>query len=470
MNLAAVTDWTTEWPFVDVFKSSRPWVQHPDGKVKFDEHGDPILQPGQSVETLMVREVNGHYPSGAYVATYEGAGTVDMSRYDVKMVRRQAPGRIESEVVAANGGIDLAVTASPADDPVRNLHVWMPGFENGKTTFHPEFLKRLEPFRVLRFMDWGKTNNSALRHWSERTRPTDPRYSTDQGVPLEVMIELANTCKADPWFCLPHLADDDFVRRFAGTVKERLGPGRKVYVEYSNEVWNGSFAQSRWAREQGQRLKLGDPEGLRFYSQRSVEVFHIWEEVFGGHERLVRVMGSQFANPWVSEQVLTWQDASKHTDALAVAPYFGYQYGDPKTADDVSKKTAEQLLDALDAEVEGSNRDLIRKQNETARKYQVQLIAYEGGQHLTGVAGAENNEALTSLFIAANRHPRMGTLYKKHFANWFTNGGGLYAVYNSSGTPTKWGSWGVLEYQDQPTDKAPKYQAILEFQKGQAGK
>ena len=35
-----------------------------------------------------------------------------------------------------------------------------------------------------------------------------------RGVALEWMIELCNRQKIDPWFCLPHLADDDFVRNF----------------------------------------------------------------------------------------------------------------------------------------------------------------------------------------------------------------------------------------------------------------
>ena len=36
-------------------------------------------------------------------------------------------------------------------------------------------------------------------------------------------------------------------------------------------------------------------------------------------------------------------------------------------------------------------------------------MAYEGGQHMVGVIGGENNEAMTRLFQEANRHPRMGT-------------------------------------------------------------
>jgi len=465
MNLASIADWSTELPLTDVFKASRPWVLKGPGKLAYDQKGNPLLEAGQSAETLMVREIDGHYPAGNYVATYEGTGKAEMRRWDVKKVVREQPGRIESEVVPGDGGIELAITASNPKDPVRNIHVWMPGSEKAPSPFNKVFLERLEPFGVLRFMDWQRTNHSPLKQWAQRAQLSDARYSTEAGMPLELLIDLANTRHSDPWFCMPHQADDDFVREFAQLVKGRLDPERKVYVEYSNEVWNGAFTQSRWAQEQGQKLKLGDPPGFRFYAQRSVEVFTIWEKVFGDSKRLVRVLGSQFANPWVSEQILTWQDAGKHADALAVAPYFGYSYGDPKTAEEVGKMSVDKLLDRLAEEIDGSNKEVLEKQAALARKYQLQLVAYEGGQHLAGFAGAENNQALTNLFLAANRHPRMGELYKKHLTHWFAGGGGLYVVFNDVGKPGKWGSWGVLEYQDQPADKAPKYQAIVDFAK-----
>lgn len=466
MNLAGVVDWTREWPLVDAFKHSRPWITKGDGKFTFDEHGNPLLQAGQSVHTLLLREIDGHYPKGVYMLTYEGKGKINARRWDVSDTVKEEPGRIEINVVPGNGGIQVEITESDPKDPIRNVRVWMPGFENAKSPFHPLFLERLEPFGVLRFMDCQKTNDNPLKSWAERPKLTDARYSTNKGVPVELMIELANTRKVHPWFCMPHQADDDFVRSFAKLVKDKLDPDLRVYIEYSNEVWNRQFGQARYAQQMGKGLKLSDNDfqaQLRFCSQRSVEVFKIWEDVFGGPKRLVRVLAAQAANTWVSEQVLTWKDAHKHCDALAVAPYFGHKLGNPKTALVVNKMTVDQLLDDLDKEVDGPNKELMQKQEKLARKYNLELVAYEGGQHLAGHGGAENDETLTKLFHAANRHPRMADLYKKHLTHWFASGGGLYVVFSNVGKPSKWGAWGVLEYQDQPIDKAPKYGAIVEF-------
>lgn len=475
MNLSGIADWSTELPLVDVFKTSRPWVKSDwqsageDPAYAFDAGGNPLLKPGQRVQTLMLREIGGRYPAGVYVVTYRGTGKIAFGAGDAKQVVKAAKGRIAVKVEPGDAGILLQVTESDPSDPVRDLHVWMPGFENARSPFYPRFLERLKPFGTLRFMDWQQTNHSPVTHWGERAKLTDSRYATPKGVPLERMIELANARNADPWFCMPHRADDTFVRNFAVMTKQRLQPGLRVYVEYSNEVWNGQFAQARYALEQGRKRNLGPSDfeaQLRYYSERSVQVFKIWEAVFSGSDRkrLARVMASQSVNPWVSEQVLHWKDAAQHTDVLAIAPYFGNEFGSPKTQATVAKMSVTQLMDALERELDGPNRNVIEQQAAVARKYRVPLAAYEGGQHLVGVGGAENNAALMELFFQANRSPRMYALYRKHLNHWHkASGGGLFVAFSNVAKPSKWGSWGSLEYQEQPAPAAPKYRALADY-------
>ena len=50
-----------------------------------------------------------------------------------------------------------------------------------------------------------------------------------------------------------------------------------------------------------------------------------------------------------------------------------------------------------------------------------------------------------------------------YLAGWKTNGGTLAVLFSSTGTYSKWGSWGLLEYHGQPAAEAPKYQAVIEF-------
>ena len=92
-------------------------------------------------------------------------------------------------------------------------------------------------------------------------------------------------------------------------VKERLDPSLRIYIEYSNEVWNGQFPQSHHAGEQSVKLGLGPKEkpweaGWHFTALRSMQIFQIWEDVFGGHDRLIRVLPTQSGNTGVSEGIL----------------------------------------------------------------------------------------------------------------------------------------------------------------------
>lgn len=464
VNLSSVIDYSAEWPFVEIFKTSRPWMENGPGPFTYDDRGRPLLRKDQTVETLLFRDIEGKYPAGDYVTTWEGGGTVEVRQYDVTEVISQQPGRIVSRVKPGNGGILVRVLTSPPRDPVRNLRVWIPGFEKSKAQFHPLYLERLQPFRVVRFMDWQKTNNNPLFLWSERPRLDHERWSSDSGVPFEVQIDLANAAGADPWLCVPHKADDDFVKQLGKLVRDRLDPKLTVYLEYSNEVWNWGFAQAAYARDQGKRLKLPEPAHHRFYVQRSLEVFDLFTAEFG-KERLVRVLSGQFANPFDCEFLLSHSNAGSKVDAFAVGAYFGYEFGSPKSADATVKLSPEELLDRCGKEIDGTHRELIRRHVALARKHKLRLLAYEGGQHLVGHSGAENNAALSDLLIAANRHPKMAELYRRQLRHWFAEGGDVFAAYSFAGQPSKWGSWGALEYQNQPVEEAPKYKAMLEFAK-----
>ncbi len=473
INLAGIADWSSEMPFIDIFKTSRFWISQKQGEkwgggpaLELNEQGYPVsLIPDGWAETPMLTDSNGNHPTGEYLLLYEGEGEIALNQVGGIVARE--PGRIV--FTPGNSGFFLQLRRTNPANPVRNIRVYLPGQHDGKTPFYPPFLERVKPFGTLRFMDWGRTNNSSLETWQDRPKVTGSRY-TINGVPVEVMVELANTLNANAWFCIPHRADDDFVRHHAQLVKERLQPGLKAYVEYSNEVWNSQFQQTRYAGEKGVELGLGPKErpweaGWHYYAQRTVEIGRIWKEVFGAdtEKRLVIVMASQAANPYVSQQVLGWKDAYKEVDALAIAPYFGGGFGSPKTQDEVARWSVEQLLDKVAEEVRGPNKEMIERQAAVAKQYNLKLIAYEGGQHLVGHGGAENNKQLQDLFIAANRHPRLYDLYQEHLKNWFAAGGDLFTVFSNVGRPSKWGSWGLLEYQEQPVEQAPKYRAVIDF-------
>jgi len=481
MNLNGPADWNSELPFVDVFRLSRPWISQRKGdpwgkgpELALDEHGwVKRLEPDCWAETPLCTVGAGHYPGGQYTLLYDGQGKLEF--WNVGAVVSSRPGRMVVEVDPSKGGFFLRLLETNPHDYVRNIRVIMPGFEDTyqDNPFHPVFLERWRGLACLRFMDWMRTNGSRIRTWADRPKLLDATFSA-KGVALEVMIDLCNRLNTDAWFCMPHLADDDYVHSFAAMVRQKLNPGLKVYVEYSNEVWNSRFPQTRYSWEKAKELGLGPEErpwegGGMYYAQRSVEIFKIWEQVFGGRERLVRVLAWQSGNTWWMERIiLPHHDAYKHADALAIAPYMGMsvpRQGKGLTADQVAKWSVDQALDHLENESLPKSIRAIRATKEVADKHGLTLVAYEGGQHMVGVGGGENNDAMTRLFHAANAHPRMGRIYQEYFEAWTDAGGDLFCYFSSVGKWSKWGSWGIMQHYDDDPAASPKFMATMRWAK-----
>ncbi|NOY69179.1 MAG: hypothetical protein GXP53_06755 [Deltaproteobacteria bacterium] len=478
INLAGPSDWNTELPFVDVFRMSRPWISQRVGskwgkgpELSLDAHGwIKKLDPGCRAETLLCNIKGGHYPSGNYTVLYDGKGKISFKR--AATIISSKPGRIIIHVNSDKGGFSLLIDETDPQNYIRNIRVIMPGFEDKyrENPFHPDFLTRWHGIACIRFMNWMKTNGSQISKWSDRPTLMDATFS-NKGVALEWMIDLCNRLGADPWFCIPHQADDEYVDRFARLVKETLDPGLKVYIEYSNEVWNSRFAQNKYAARAGRNFvtRGGKKEAAaRYTAYRSIRIFKIWEGDFKGTSRLVRVLPSQAADPYLSRMILESFDAWKYADALAIAPYISCRIYDKDrgkglSAVQVEKWTVDRILDYMETTSLPTSIDRIRKNKQVAEKYGLRLIAYEGGQHMVGLGRVVKNAKVTQLLHAANAHPQMGKIYQKYLEAWEKEGGGLFCHFSSIGKWTKWGSWGLMQYYDDDPAKSPKFRAVMQW-------
>lgn len=477
MNLSGLVDWNTEHPFVDVFRLSRRWISQKEGapwghgpELSRDVRGwVTTLEPGCRAETPVL--TGGGAPKGVYTCLYDGEGDIGFNQNS--RVVQQSPGRVLVEIDGTRDGTFLSLRRTNPTNYVRNIRLFMPGFAEAPPAggFHPAFLERWAAFNTFRFMDWQDTNNSEQRDWAGRPKPDDCNY-TEKGAPVEVMVRLCNELKINPWFCLPHQATDDYVRQFATLVKRDLDPGLRVYVEYSNEVWNGMFGQHRYAQERARDLSLGPAErpwegAAHFYARRATEIFRIWESAFGGRQRLVRVIAWQAAGGayWSDNMVLGFEDTAAQCDALAIAPYISMNIG-PATkppAATVARWSVDQVLDYVETNSLPECLGWIATQKKVADKYRLKLLCYEAGQHLVGVGGGENNEALTRVFHDANRHARMGRVYTRYLEGWREAGGDLCCLFSSTSRWSKWGSWGLIERADQDVADIPKAAAVMRW-------
>ncbi len=450
MNLVSPTYYEPSWAFLDLMAGSQvngtklgdlSWQGPPD--VALDMDGWPhSLASGQSVTTVLAR-VDGHYPGGEYDLAWEGTGTVALSGDAVGTFDK--PTRVLVKPTTA--GILLKITRSDALAPVRRV-TFRPAGSVG--TFHPKFLEALAPYSVLRFMDWGRTNNSEQVNWADR--PKVSWRSQHRGVAYEHMIALANQAGADPWVCIPHKATPEYVKAMAALFKSQLESDRRVYVEYSNECWNGAFSQTPWLE-----AVSGVENVLQSYARLAAAHFVTWAEAWGAgsRERVVRVLSGQAANPDVGRQILAAAGAGA-CDALAVAPYLGGSVGRNAALPTLS---VEQILDAVEADLPVT-RDRMLRSRVVAEQFGVALLAYEGGQHLAAVGALADDPAVVSKLTEANRHERMGAFYRTYFEHWRGAGAGLFCHFDDVYAPRKTGAWGMLEYQDQPP--TPKSRAVSE--------
>jgi hypothetical protein len=517
-NLREVAHWSTQMPFLNLFKQARPWFtqceqpRDPDcdgawdtgeaAELDLDPQGwvrslpDP-QQPGFSIAATVLA-LPASIPAGRYVMRYDGRGEL---RYRLGVRRIEAesvPGRDLLEFDPHLGPIHIQILATDPDltgDYLRNLRLVREDRESlllAGEPFNPDLLARLRPFEVLRFMEWMRTNGSPLVHWEQRARPEDATYTSDAGVPPEVMLLLANRLGVSVWLTLPHRADDQFVRRLAQLARESLRPSQRLYLEYSNEVWNSLFSQQDWVAEKAEAL-WPDPrvsaftKTLNWYGKRSAEICGIWKSVFETEgDRVVCVMAGQAANPWVVQQALecplwtgeTETCAARGIDALAIANYFGGYLG---------RSANEAMLADWSAQGEGGLELLFRELEEggllpeapeqgalvqasswlqqhlaVSVEFGLPILGYEGGQHLVGEGVVVANDAVTDLFVSANRDPRMSELYRRYLSDWQSHSGALLMHFSDISEPGRYGSWGAVEQVGQR--HSPKYDALRAYQ------
>ncbi len=479
VNVAGLNYWNTELPFVDLMRMSGDWqlwradANQPvkDAKPEVDARGWLRALP-EGLVAMLPLAAQSHVPDSRrapWVVRFEGRGEIDF--VGALRVVQRAPQRLECEFVAQTPLPDpslwLRITRIDAGDPLRNIRIFKPGTE-GQASSNPwdaGFIARWSAWAALRCMDLTATNNSSLARWSERPLPEDRTFAP-KGLPLELVVDLANRCQAGPWLCMPHRADDDYLRRAATLVSERLDPRLRVWVEHSNEVWNPDYEQSAYASQQGLAQALGKDANVarwRWHAKRSREIFAIWSQPFGSTQRLIRVLGTQSVNAWGTRQLL--DDAViESTDALAVSAYLWLTpRGDSNpSAAEVARWPLERVFDHFGTELDALEQRLAEHRRWCARNGLL-LVGYEAGQHAVGVGEvAVRDAALERLFAQANRDERMGVIYRRLFDRWEDAEGDLLCHFSGVGPPSRWGHWGLLEHHDDDPNARPKYRVTLE--------
>jgi hypothetical protein len=502
IGLNGVEDWSVQMPFINHFKTARTWIGHlPDqfGGVEtaelqaagvLDEHGWVTHIPSNvsHIGTIWDWSSNNQYGAqqsrqGRYVLSYVGEGSLSLN--GVTIVSQQAGKIVFNNDNGSTFSVDIMAT-DPNDtgDYIREIVVvredQLDLYKAG-AIFNPKWIEFIKDMRMLRFMDWMGTNGSKITHWEEY--PNADWYTWTEHVPVSIMVRLANEIGIDPWFNMPFNANNNFSQQFAIYVRDNLDENLIAHIELSNEVWNFIFPQAIQAAQIAENTYgvADGPAWLNYYGQRASEVMATWTTIFGNQtsQRLKRVAGSFTPVPYYSEQILIaplWQQhdpvnyTPPHTyfDALAITTYFGSETI-------VEEDSRNALLAAInDPNINEHNwhRDILiplvqdasefTAQKSVAQLYSLDLLSYEGGQHVHHSAGTglgqEELGILQNHLVNFVRSPQMATVYQESYTTWKNHGDGAFMQFVDISSVNIFGSWGLLASLN---DTSPRAEFLL---------
>ncbi len=461
-NLNAASYWSTNRIFMNL-AADNGWRVEPSGggstESYFDANRNIIKKlPGDNIYRVILR------PPATFagrsvdvVCRWDGSGDMTFV-YDSAAVlnfrKTASSARYTHRSVGSNNGwISVYLKTVDPANPTRNFDCREAGADP-EALFDPLYLDNVKRYHSVRFMDWQRTNGNEPVTWAKRTTPAMGQiFGNADGYAIEHMIELANRTGVDPWFCMPWNADEDYVRKFAEMVRDRLKPGLVAYVETSNEVWNWAFPVTKQAYQEGiaRNLSSDASQGMfRRYAQKMVEQMDIWTDVFAGQtSRIVRVAASQNANSWPIKQILQYGDTATRIDAISSAPYFGLDLNSYANPTDLAPFFAD-LRASLDTSFTNA-----RAYKTIADQYKLRYVPYEGGQHVTG-GTVEMQKKVQS-------DPRMGQLYTYYLQRWNNEIGDQITLLSDIGPPGGTGAWSILDYLGQSPLATPKSRAVTLF-------
>lgn len=508
LGLCGISYWGTNFPILNLMKQAAGGTMLPsvagNNPILFDEmasrglidkNGWPTSLPKGYYWHSIVTADAGIIPSqrGEYLVRYRGDGELRLVTNG--RILSQSPGEFRLNLSQEEHYLEIQILQTDpkkVGDYIRDIEIVKAehiALHEAGLLFNPQWLALIQDMRVVRFMDWQFTNGNIEKHWQERPRLSDNAWAvtlqrkSHKGVPIEAMVALANHIGADPWFNIPFHADDEYISQFSRYVAQHLDPQLIPYFEYSNEVWNWIFPQTRDSANAGQKIlgnAFGESTEREYYGYRSAQMSDIIRKEFKTLKRPAPhvTLGTQTDD---NDHPLTRAfDGAQHYlaptkrslnavfDSVAVTWYFGIEphlqgqivewinkHGKNRAQEMVfeqflGKQQHFEVTVPADAPSIEKMLHNIRIQSTLAQKYGLDVISYEGGTHLMGYESY--NEPLAEFFMEINDDPRMADIYRIIEKGWRKiPGTTLLNHFVEVSNHSKWGSWGALQHLEDDT-------------------
>jgi hypothetical protein len=515
INIAAPLDYEEDRLYADVIRTARDFktAADPGGtNTSVDADGWPTTDFSFYVWAGLA---NMH---GSYRLSFTGQATVVANPGGTVALTYDAASNTSSATIqytdAASGALALSFTGTKRSSgsasgtgvtAIKLMRPLTPGATQSfaaTTLFNTPLKALIAKFSVIRFMDFLATNWNLQTNWSDRPLPAVASFQRKVGTggygwqglggPWEHVALLANETGKDAWINIPVRATDDYIIKVArllafgsdgvnpytstqaNPVYPPLNANLKIYVEYSNELWNGVFDQfndncaaassalsagnsplnwdGSWNHVTYNATTPGNWDWAmcdRQTTKRSVEISNIFRSVFGDAAmgaRVRPVLMSQLTNAGATlrnqaHMLLEYYDNLNGNSGTPHAP--GYYFYGAGGSGYYSPASVVTTLNAFFADPGMTPTGLITNQYGTfsmnswfqddaklVAAMGLKRVAYEGGPDL----GYTNAVAQTqSIVEAAVLDARMTTAIVNMHNAWSNDGGDLFVYYRSAG-------------------------------------
>lgn len=441
-----------------------------------DVNGYPNYVDSTTIKPHTMWGMNAHLPSGTYKLSADGTGHVTLYNLyypDTTTLNFDLSGSgnvYEIDLPARNSNMPcmLTITKSDPNDHVRNIKFEMPDPKtSGICT--TEFTNNIQPFSCIRFMKWLRVEDSDTVTWDEEAAYANRFNDFGLKVSYQQCIDVCNELGKDLWINIPHKADDNFIITLAQLVASRLRSDLKVYIEYSNEVWNWTYTETQDILNEWKALP--DPKQWtlkQYFGYKTGRAINLFRDSLGTRKwsckRVVSVQNTGIAY-WQPQLDYMNTTPGMGFDVIASSLYFGVHPSMIVDADWPSLLYQYNLggqarQDAIACVIDAfhlSMMDVMRYLQQWI-DYANSIKKYEFLSYECGVAFGKKDDQYTDFVKAIHADPRMGTLLYKEFITGIQKMGVDLAMFFID--CDDYTNFGLKRYSCQPDHDAPKYQAV----------
>lgn len=499
VNMAGEYSYTKNQTFVDMLHQANEFKTFAD---PFGSALATVGSDGWPVGSFAVVMMDGSAVAsngGTYTIAFEGTATISNAgtHGTINNVRTSGTYTLADLVWPADGTVMALKFAVTTD--VKNLRVIRPGYDwAAPPIFTTGFLSHHAPFKLIRYMDFNHANSQrgttpAALTGANRPTPSTRRVfgggspALQSGPPMEFSIAFSELTNSDMWVNIPYHADSTYWTAIATLLRDTTTKGQKIYVEFSNEVWNPTFEQyflctaERNAVVAGGGVSKIKDDGTtntlvlhaRLVAEKTVKIAQAFEAVFGSGAMMTRIRpvfayqiggGQAYVENALEFIKANYGPPASYIWTISGAPY--YNLGNRK---DEVFATADIALDVLQAGldvapgIDGSGGvypayEYERFMAMAARFGLKAPLAYEIG---FDTAAATHPTATRPVLSEANASPRITAMVNQAIADWQKAGGGAVAWFTSGSTNSwgsEYGSWALTE--GGITNYGNKYNAV----------